>query len=166
MNEDKELASIPKSESDDVKKSIIRTTIKNEELLNKKIENLKIKKINKKKTNNLKHRFERSGKVEGVLGKKIEQSIERARYVQNSRKSGWDQINKGIELTNNLVHRDEQPEKTKEEVEKEEEDSYVEKFFNNDSTEQDDMSVKKEDQDNYVKNGNKNRFSILEESEA
>lgn len=164
MDEAKDLASLPKAESDDVKKSIIRTTIKNEGLLNKKMENQRIKKMNRKKTNSLKHRLERSNKVDGVLSTKIEQSIARAKYVQNSRKSAWDQINKGISIANGLVENEEPSEKSEEQIEKEKEDAYVQQFFEGDSNKQeqstDDNTPSKPD------NKNMNRFALLEESEA
>lgn len=93
----KSLESLPR-ENSGVKKSIIRTTIKNENLLNKKLEKNRIKKTNKKKTSALKHKLERSGRLSGVLETKIEKSIARAKYVQNARKSGWDKINQGITI--------------------------------------------------------------------
>ncbi|CUM53979.1 unnamed protein product [Debaryomyces tyrocola] len=164
LGEAKDLASLPKPESDDVRKSIIRTTIKNEDLLNKKMENQRIKKMNRKKTNSLKHRLERSNKVDGVLSTKIEQSIARAKYVQNSRKAAWDQINKGISTTNELVDNDESSEKSEEQAEREEEDAYVQQFFEDDSGKQkDDTSDNTSSNSN---NKNMNRFALLEESEA
>ena len=122
--EAKSLESLPR-ENSGVKKSIIRTTIKNENLLNKKLEKSKIKKINKKQTSALKHRVERSGKLSGVLETKIEKSIARAKYVQNARKSGWDKINQTIILDNTIakkvVTKDEDDEELIEEEEEEEE---------------------------------------------
>lgn len=128
------------------------------------MENQRIKKMNRKKTNSLKHRLERSNKVDGVLSTKIEQSIARAKYVQNSRKAAWDQINKGISTTNELVDNDESSEKSEEQAEREEEDAYVQQFFEDDSGKQkDDTSDNTSSNSN---NKNMNRFALLEESEA
>lgn len=164
IDEAKDLASLPKPESDDVKKSIIRTTIKNEGLLNKKMENQRIKKMNRKKTNSLKHRLERSNKVDGVLSTKIEQSIARAKYVQNSRKAAWDQINKGISITNGLVENEEPSEKSEEQIEKEKEDAYVQQFFEGDNDKQE--QITNDDTSSKPDTKNMNRFALLEESEA
>lgn len=129
------------------------------------MENQKIKKMNKKKTNALKHRLERSNKLDGVLSSKIEQSITRARFVQNSRKSGWDQINKGINLQNGLVESHEQKEKSDDQIEKEEEDAYVQQFFEDEPSDKGASN----NGNNAAKGPSEqvvNRFSILEESEA
>lgn len=128
------------------------------------MENQRIKKINRKKTNSLKHRLERSNKVDGVLSTKIEQSIARAKYVQNSRKAAWDQINKGISTTNDLVDNDGPSEKSEEQAEKEEEDAYVQQFFEDNSSKQQDDTGNSTS--NKPDNKNMNRFSLLEESEA
>lgn len=65
----------------------------------KKLEKDKVrKKGNKKLNNSLKHKADRSTKVEGVLATKIQQSIERAKFIQTTRRAGWDQINKTIKL--------------------------------------------------------------------
>lgn len=154
--EAKELKNVPKPEMDDVRKSIIRTTIKNENLLAKKMENLKIKKTNKKKTNNLKSKLERSSKLDGVLSSKIEQSIARAKYIQALRKAGWDQINSNITITNNMVDTHVPQEKSDAQVEKEAEDEYVNQFFNEEP---------KEKTPTYVKSS-ANRFALLEEEES
>ncbi|ODV79007.1 uncharacterized protein CANTADRAFT_26088 [Suhomyces tanzawaensis NRRL Y-17324] len=155
----KELEKLPKAESDGVKKSIIRTTIKNENLLNAKMESSRVKK-NKKKTNSLKHRLERSDKLSGVLSTKIEQSIARAKYVQNARKAGWDQINKNIknELIDEKRREIELSGKaplTEQELEQEAEDEYVKNFYQDD------------EQEEEVKPQNPaNKFALLEETEA
>ncbi|ODQ78157.1 hypothetical protein BABINDRAFT_162830 [Babjeviella inositovora NRRL Y-12698] len=76
-------------------------------------------------------------KLEGRLSTKIEQSIERSRSVQTTRKSGWDSINKSIKTENfylanlfredgDLVDEDSEDEKV---TEKMEEDKYVAEFF-------------------------------------
>ncbi|KAK6459385.1 Alb1-domain-containing protein [Scheffersomyces xylosifermentans] len=163
--EARDLSNLPKSESDDVKKSIIRTTIKNENLLQKKMENSKVKKtMNKKKTNSLKHKLERSDKLSGVLSTKIEQSIARAKYVQSSRKAGWDLINKTITIKNNMVEENNSTptttEKTEEEMEQDAEDEYVKNFFDGEKEES------KDEEDKPVRPNSANAFALLEETEA
>lgn len=115
------------------------------------MENQKIKKGNKRKTNSLKHKLERNDKLSGVLSHKIQLSIDRARYVQNARKSGWDKINSNIEIKN---HNSEEPapEKTAEELEKEEEDAYVNEMFGRESKSKSSTPV--------------NAFALLEEVDA
>lgn len=155
--EAKLLESIPKAENDDVKKSIIRTTIKNENLLAKKMEMEKIKKKgNKKKTSAFKNKTDKGLRVEGVLASKIQQSIDRARYVQTARKSGWDQINKTIQIKNDLAEKAPQPETklTEEQMEQQEEDDYVDEFFNNEKKVEEKPKT------------SKNAFALLEETEA
>lgn len=153
MDEGRDLAKLPKAEND-VKSSIIRTTIKNENLLAKKMENLKIRKDrNKKKTNTLKHKVDRSSKVEGVLAGKITQSIERHKYVQTTRKSGWDKINGSISVTNALIEAS--VPKTAAEIEKEEEDAYVASFFDGDNIKGKTKAM-----------APNNSFALLEEEEA
>lgn len=149
------MASVPK-ESDDVKKSIIRTTIKNENLLARKMEIEKIKKRgNKKKTSTLKHRIDRTDKVAGVLSTKIQQSVERARFVQNARKAGWDQINRTIVIKNDLVEKAANAAAGKD-AEEEEEDEFVKQFFET----KDDTKT----QPSKLLTGNV--FAMLEEAEA
>lgn len=151
------LESLPK-ENDGVKKSIIRTSIKNENLLAKKMENLKIRKANRKKTSALKHKLERSSKVDGVLQSKIEQSIARAKYVQTARKSGWEQINSKIDISG--ASEEALKKKSAKEIEREEEDAYVDQFFKSDE-EKDDGSNQKVPVTNQG-----NVFAALEETEA
>lgn len=157
------MASIPKVESNDVRKSIIRTTIHNENLLAKKMENPRIKKNTKKKTSSLKHKVERSDKLSGVLSMKIEQSIARAKYVQNLRKAGWDQINKSITIKNDLMQELKAKDSTKstEELEKEVEDEYVKKFF-----EDGEKAEEKEEEESTKIGLSNNAFALLEETEA
>ncbi|ODV65116.1 hypothetical protein HYPBUDRAFT_153996 [Hyphopichia burtonii NRRL Y-1933] len=160
-HEAKELSSIPKEENSDVKKSIIRTTIKNENLLNKKIENKRIKKLNRKSTSSLKHKTERSSKIEGILNHKIQQSMERAKYVQNARKSGWERINKDIQIKND-VHDElnEQPKITQEQEDQMEEDAYVEDFY------KDGCEDHKDGSEDHELPSSANKFALLEETEA
>lgn len=151
---------IAKSENNDVKKSIIRTTIKNENLLARKMEMDKIRKKGNKKLNNaLKHKSDRGTKVEGILATKIQQSIDRAKFVQHARKSGWDQINKSINIRPSTLEKEE-PAKTQAQIEQEQEDEYVKQFYTNDS-EAKEEEKKKVDQ---PKNGNV--FALLDEAEA
>lgn len=151
---------IAKSENNDVKKSIIRTTIKNENLLARKMEMDKIRKKGNKKLNNaLKHKSDRGTKVEGILATKIQQSIDRAKFVQHARKSGWDQINKSINIRPSTLENEE-PAKTQAQIEQEQEDEYVRQFYTNDS-EPKEEEKKKVDQ---PKNGNV--FALLDEAEA
>lgn len=132
--------------------------------MNKKIENQKVKKYNKKKTSSLKHRLDRSVKVEGVLSHKIQESLKRAKYVQNARKSGWEQINKNIDIQNNLSEFEiAETEKTQEQLDQEDEDAYVADVFSNDNKSND------VNNDNKSQNENKNyinKFALLEEIDA
>lgn len=147
---------MPKAENSDVKKSIIRTTIKNENLLAKKMELNRIKKKGNKKLNSaLKHKSERTSKLQGVLSTKIQQSIERAKYVQNARKSGWDKINKSIEVSNALVERAGVP--SEQEQQQAEEDEYVKQFF------ADGPAEEKKEEKKEEKNGN--IFALLDVEE-
>lgn len=88
----KDLSKLPKAEPELVKKSIIRTTIKNENLLAKKMEMLKARKTAPK--NLSKARKQLAEHKLGILEAKITLSIARARMVQGARKAGWEQINK------------------------------------------------------------------------
>ncbi|KAK8438609.1 hypothetical protein CJI97_004271 [Candidozyma auris] len=161
--EAKTLANVPKGEDNDVRKSIIRTTIKNENLLAKKMENDAIrKKANKRKTSALKNKLDRNQKVEGVLATKIQQSIERAKYVQSARKSGWDQINKSIQIkkVEDLKKQQEEEPKSDEQMELEEEDAYVRDFY---------AGIKpegKKEESESLKASDQNAFALLEETEA
>lgn len=129
--EDRSLEKVPRAENDDVKKSIIRTTIKNENLLVKKMEKDKIrKKSNKKLNNSLRNKADRSTKVEGVLATKIQQSIDRAKFIQTTRKAGWDQINRTLNIKPVSESTETKAvEKTEEEMEQDAEDAYVKDFY-------------------------------------
>ncbi|KAF6071403.1 hypothetical protein MEM_03648 [Candida albicans L26] len=174
-NEAKSLESIPREKSD-VKKSIIRTTIKNENLLNKKLELSKIKKsTTKKKTSALKHKLERSDKISGILATKIDQSIARAKYIQNARKSGWDKTNQSITLENHLAQElksasglgDEEEKKkelTQEELDKIEEDEYVKSIFAK-KEEQKEEEEEEEEEETPNKSLANNRFALLDDIE-
>ncbi|RLV91438.1 Shuttling pre-60S factor ECM1 [Spathaspora sp. JA1] len=159
-SEEKSLESVPKAEPD-LKKHIIRTTIKNENLLAKKMENSKVRKNqNKKKTSSLKHKLERNEKLGGVLSGKIENSIKRAKYVQATRKAGWDQINKSIVVSvpkPEYVLNEGDVEKTQEQIEREEEDEYVRQFYEGDSD---------KPKSSPTSSSSANRFALLDEAEA
>lgn len=160
------LERIAKTESIDVKKSIIRTTIKNENLLARKMELDKVKKRGNKKNNSaIKYKNDRGIKVEGILATKIQQSIDRARFVQNARKSGWEQINKTINIETTSGNFEE-PVKTQAQIEKEEEDEYVKQLYTD--TGKDGEMEKEEVKKEEVKaNGLKgNVFALLDETEA
>lgn len=94
---------------------------------------------------------------------KIEQSIARAKYVQNLRKAGWDQINKSITIKNDLMQELKAKDSTKstEELEKEVEDEYVKKFF------EDGKKAEEKEEEESTKIGlSNNAFALLEETEA
>lgn len=96
-----DLAKLPKAEPEAVRKSIIRTTITNENLLVKKMELSKIKKLQPKRHTRQVKRQVAVDKL-GVLLAKIAQSVARARMVQAARKAGWDQINKAARASVDL----------------------------------------------------------------
>ncbi|KAI3406695.2 ECM1 [Candida oxycetoniae] len=167
--------SVPKQslENDGVRKSIIRTQIKNENLLSKKLESSKIhKQSNKKKTSSLKNKLIKSDKLQGVLSSKIEASIARAKYVQNSRKSNWDKTNSNIQIRNHMVDelnnnaaqskQGDNKKLTEMEIEKLEEDEYVRKFY------EDENENVEGDKDAKIKNQllSKNRFAALDDIEV
>ncbi|GEQ69191.1 hypothetical protein JCM33374_g2862 [Metschnikowia sp. JCM 33374] len=167
--EAKALENLPREENNDVRKHIIRTTIKNENLLAKKMEMDKIKKRgNKKSTSTLKHKTERNSKLEGVLATKIQQSIEKAKYVQTARKSGWDQINKSIVIRNDL---NEEIEKNAEKVsakeaEQKDEDEYVKSFFGDLKKPDDTQDVVEEAEPVKTSTPSGNIFDMLEETDC
>lgn len=149
---------IAKTENSDVKKSIIRTTIKNENLLARKMELDKVRKRgNKKKTSTLKHKNDRGVNVEGILATKIQQSIDRAKYVQSARKAGWDQINKSITIKS-VGGESQEPTKTQAQIDRDEEDEYVKQFYANTSEPQVEKPAPTPSSGNV--------FALLEEAEA
>lgn len=164
--EAKLLERIANTENNDIKKSIIRTTIKNENLLARKMELNRVrKKGNKKNSSADKHKSDRGIKVEGILATKIQQSIDRARFVQNARKSGWEQINKSVNLQPRKENAEELA-KTQAQIEKEEEDEYVKQFYIDAGKEEDagKKEVKKEEAKANALKGNV--FALLDETEA
>lgn len=177
--ESTKLAASTSTENDGVRKSIIRTQIKNENLLNKKLESSKVRKLKlKKKSSAIKHKLERSDKLQGILSSKIDASIQRAKYVQSARKANWDKINSSIEIRNHILDelkQDSSPKKelTQEEIEKMEEDEYVRKFYEDDeNVDNIDKEDKQDGGENKDGKGNEvekvlsnNRFALLGEVE-
>lgn len=150
-----------------MRKSIIRTTIKNENLLAKKLELEKIKKKGtKRKGNLLKHKVDRNSKLDGILATKIQQSVDRAKYIQNARKSDWDRINTNINIVNHFAEDNKPSELTEKQKEKAEEDAYVEQFFADDSEPAETANPENHQQTSESKPSDGNRFSLLEEQEA
>ncbi|KAH3899513.1 related to Shuttling pre-60S factor ECM1 [Saccharomycodes ludwigii] len=119
--EAKELSQLPRPENTDLTNKLIRTANKNEELLNRKLEKKKKHKIGKNVQNNSnrldkalsaiernleKERLERGLNFGNRLDGKIAKSISRAKYVQTSRKAGWDVTNLRIkEELSQLQHQ-------------------------------------------------------------
>lgn len=102
-----DLKDLPRAEKTDLSNILIRTQAKNEALLDAKINKKRkgINKVNKKtlqdKINKSvngfdKERLERALNISNVLDGKISKSISRAKYVQSTRKAGWD-------LTNEII---------------------------------------------------------------
>ncbi|CCG24016.1 Ecm1 pre-ribosomal factor [Candida orthopsilosis Co 90-125] len=155
-------------ENDGVRKSIIRTQIKNETLLSKKIEASRIRKQqqdHKKKSSALKHKVNRSDKLQGILASKIDASIARAKYVQNARKSNWDKTNSSIEIRNHMIEEGAKKELTQEDIDKMEEDEYVRKFYEDEVVENKDDGGDG-DEDDEKKTSVNNKFALLDEVEA
>lgn len=176
VDEAKDLLKVPKLESNDVKKSIIRTSIKNENLLNKKLDNAKVKKLAKKKNNAIRHKSERFTKLDGVLGNKIDKSMAKARLVHKIRKAGWDKVNGDIDIKNSTIDNTNDNNDDQDQMQQEE-DEYVRQFFENDNNtneandipddgNMDDNSNDNKGQYNSKDNNNLNKFSFLEEAEA
>lgn len=165
------LERLPKAESSDLKKSIIRTTIKNENLLARKMEMDKIRKKGAKKKNSaIKFKSERGLKVEGILATKIQQSIDRAKFVQNARKSGWDQINRSINITSAEVVENTEPKKSRGQIDRDEEDEYVRQFYmkgNEEEVKNEENTEKAEPKkETKVQPRSGNVFALLDETEA
>lgn len=178
VDEAKDLLKVPKLESNDVKKSIIRTSIKNENLLNKKLDNAKVKKLAKKKNNAIRHKSERFTKLDGVLGNKIDKSMAKARLVHKIRKAGWDKVNGDININNSTVDNTNKDNHNDQDQMQQEEDEYVRQFFEddnntnegNEANEANDGNMDDNMDDNKrhfnAKDNNLNKFSFLEEAEA
>nr|CAI6380826.1 AEL_HP1_G0000090.mRNA.1.CDS.1 [Saccharomyces cerevisiae] len=106
----KDLSELPRAEKTDLTNILIRTAAKNEALLEAKIskkanKSKKGKKLNKKaledKLANSISSMDRDRLVKALnftnrLDGKIAKSISRAKYIQNTRKAGWDSTNETI----------------------------------------------------------------------
>lgn len=157
---------MPRLENNDVKNSIIRTTIKNENLLAQKMEKDKVRKNNSKKLNNsLRAKTDRSAKVEGVLATKIQQSIDRARFVQGMRKAGWDHINKTINVAMEKEGKEQNDKNAAEQGEKDAKEEYIRYFRSG----LDASEAEKTGAPEFAKQESgkpPNMFSLLEETEC
>lgn len=114
----KDLENLPRAEKTDLANILIRTAARNEALLDAKISKKKnsknkINKVSLKQrlsnaTNSMdKDRLERALNISNRLDGKIAKSISRARYVQHSRKAGWDLINNTIKQELSSTKEDE-----------------------------------------------------------
>ncbi|CAI4037057.1 hypothetical protein SMKI_01G0120 [Saccharomyces mikatae IFO 1815] len=106
----KDLSELPRAEKTDLTNILIRTAAKNEALLEAKIskkanKSKRGKKINKKVledklANSIssmdKDRLVKALNFTNRLDGKIAKSISRAKYIQNTRKAGWDSTNETI----------------------------------------------------------------------
>lgn len=124
------------------------------------------KKSNKKLNNQLRHKADRSTKVEGVLATKIQQSIERAKFVQTTRKAGWDQINRTLTISASASDKEKKlaVEQAEEDMDREAEDQYVKDFYgDSEANMTDDVGVpEKPTTDVLEKLKSTNRFALLE----
>ncbi|WPK26055.1 hypothetical protein PUMCH_003400 [Australozyma saopauloensis] len=124
------------------------------------------KKSNKKLNNQLRHKADRSTKVEGVLATKIQQSIERAKFVQTTRKAGWDQINRTLTISSSASDKEKKlaVEQAEEDMDREAEDQYVKDFYgDSEANMTDDVGVpEKPTTDVLEKLKSTNRFALLE----
>lgn len=163
-NEAKELGKLPKRDSyeDDVKKSIIRSNIINENLLAKKMEK---KKITKRKTNTIRQKSNRFNTTSGILNTKIDQSIARHNFIQQSRKSGWDKINE--QINSNKAHQvDENANENDENDENnnnmDEDEQLLQEYFQ----ESNQQGKNESNGSSKEKQMPQNKFNLLEEAEA
>lgn len=124
------------------------------------------KKSNKKLNNQLRHKADRSTKVEGVLATKIQQSIERAKFVQTTRKAGWDQINRTLTISSSASDKEKKlaVEQAEEDMDRQAEDQYVKDFYgDSEANMTDDVGVpEKPTTDVLEKLKSTNRFALLE----
>jgi hypothetical protein len=138
-SEAKELASIPRLEKTDTVSPLIRASLnKNQQLLSEKMKKLsrtdaKLKPgdkivtahLNRKKqhmvSKTIRSKQSKFTSVEGRLGKKIENALNRNKRVANLRKTGWDKINEiaKTSLKDDLVSKMNSEKKTGEDIEEE-----------------------------------------------
>lgn len=143
--EAKSLESLPRAEKTDLSNILIRTAAKNEALLDAKIQKKQdrkkmFKQQNTKKAlesrlqnalnNSDKDRLEHALNITNRLDGKISKSIARAKYVQNSRKANWDQINDLLKTNHNNIkdaksnkEKDDMDEDIEDDINSEDEDS-------------------------------------------
>ena len=111
------LKDLPRAQKTDLSNIMIRTAAKNEALLDAKIKKKRDdrKKIGKKSleeklsksvTHMDKERLTRALNISNKLDGKISKAIDRAKYVQSSRKAGWDTTNEIIKRELQLVNGD------------------------------------------------------------
>ncbi|CCE64512.1 hypothetical protein TPHA_0H03090 [Tetrapisispora phaffii CBS 4417] len=114
--ESKSLSELPRVENTNLSNILIRVSAKNEALLDAKIGKKKQTKGKSKATKKLleqrindsitsidKDRLERALHITNKLDGKISKSISRAKYVQTTRKQGWDSINNAVRRELNPV---------------------------------------------------------------
>lgn len=150
------LKALPRAEKTDLANILIRTAAKNEALLDAKIQKKQdrkkmFKQQNTKKAlesrlqnalnNTDKNRLEHALNITNRLDGKISKSIARAKYVQNSRKANWDQIN---DLLKPKSNNDAKSTKEKDDMEEDIEDDLY-----------------SDDEDSKKKQAPQNMFSLL-----
>lgn len=163
------LNDLPRAEKTDLSNILIRTAAKNEALLDAKIKKKRgdnKKRIGKKSledrlaksiTQMDKDRLTKALNISNRLDGKISRSIARAKYVQTSRKAGWDATNQAIRKE--LDHSNIDGEKTKK---KNDEDADME---NDEDLEQPFMEEEEEaEKEKAKKDNNKsvNMFALLD----
>lgn len=135
-----DLQKLPRAENTDLTNIMIRTAAKNESLLEAKMRKKKEtkKKVGKKelerkinKTERIleKERLARALNITNRLDGKIAKSIQRAKYVQTSRKAGWDSTNEQIKRELQMALELQQDAKEKEEKETDEADIEIEEMY-------------------------------------
>ncbi|KAL3228639.1 Shuttling pre-60S factor ECM1 [Nakaseomyces bracarensis] len=136
----RELEKLPRAENTDLTNIMIRTAAKNESLLEAKMRKKKDtknkvgkkdlqKKINKTERILEKERLARALNITNRLDGKIAKSIQRAKYVQTSRKAGWDSTNEQIKRELQRAIDLENEAKANEEDKKEEGDIEIEEMY-------------------------------------
>lgn len=138
-SETKELASIPRLEKTDTISPFIRSSVnKNQQLLNQKMnkssrsdnklkpgDNIVANHLNKKKqhmvSKTIRSKHHKFQNIDGRLGKKIENALNRKKRIANLRKTGWDKINELAKdsLSNDLISTIDSEKKTKTDIEEE-----------------------------------------------
>lgn len=109
LPQSKELENVPRAQKTDLVNILLRTANKNETLLQNKMKRKRDKKMNSKSNRKSlesrltqtasqieKEKLERALQISNRLDGKRTKSLMRAKFVQTSRKSGWDEINTAI----------------------------------------------------------------------